>query len=236
MGIDVSRTKYVTLNEGHHKRLVTCPDRNPAKQKLSNIFSYSIYRRTKEGDRRDGNPFIYALKQKNSYRIETKELLKFKPSFNVILNKILAELPCGVLVTMPSSYPIAEMLANRIARKSRTQVFSDIFRKATIAEVLMDFDIGRVKPQHLPLVKAQLATFSKLNGTQEVSFKLMQGSIRHYFNPIVLNEARIDSLQGGDLVLVDDLLSSGTTLNRAKDALNQRNIGVSGAICLLSAL
>ncbi|RUO18684.1 phosphoribosyltransferase [Aliidiomarina haloalkalitolerans] len=237
MGIDVTEDKYVTLNEGHHKRLVTCPSRNPVFKKYPGLVTQSVYRRTKDGDKeRDGNPFIYALKKTRGYRIRSRELVKFKPSFDAILYKIIDKFPGACLVTLPSSYPIAEILARRIARKNGAQIFNRIFRKATVAEVLANFDPHAVKKQHQAEINSQLATFNKLDPNELVNLKEMRNRIRSYFNPISINSDLLGQLPTTKLLLVDDLLSTGTTITNAANLLKYNNFTVVGAVCLFSAL
>ncbi|CAB0151377.1 Adenine phosphoribosyltransferase [Pseudidiomarina piscicola] len=237
MGIDVSRDKFVTLNEDHQLRLVTCPDRNPALKKYPNLLTYSVYRRTKDGDKeRDGNPFIYALKKTKGFRIRSRELVRFNPSFDAILDKIMERVPCGGLVTVPSSYPVAEILARRISRKNGAEIFNSIFKKATVGEVIAGFDQAAVKRQHRAEVKSQLATFAKLDPNELVTLKEMRNKIRPYFNPLSLNTDLLECLPAENLLLVDDLLSTGTTISNAAKLLKASGFNVAGAVCLLSAL
>lgn len=237
MGIDVSRDKYVTLNEDHHQRLVTCPDRNPVLKKYPSLLTHSVYRRTKDGDKeRDGNPFIYAVKKTKGFRIRSRELVRFNPSFDAILDKIVERVPCSCLITIPSSYPVAEILARRISRKKGVQIFSNVFRKATVGEVLAGFDPTQVKKQHEAEVKSQLSTFAKLDPNELLTLKEMRNKIRPYFNPLSLNSDLLGQLPTEDLLLIDDLLSTGTTISNAAKLLTANGLNVGGAICLLSAL
>lgn len=237
MGIDVSIDKYVTLNESHHKRLVTCPNRNPVFRKLGELMIHSVYRRTKDGDKeRDGNPFIYAVKKTKGFRIRSRELVRFKPSFEAIVEKIIKNVPHSCVVTVPSGYPIAEILASRIVRKSGVPIFSKVFSKATVGEVLARFDPNSVKGQHRAEVNSQLATFSKLDPNELVNLKEIRNKIRHYFNPLSINTDFLSQLPSANLLLVDDLLSTGTTLSNAAKLLEVNGFKVVGAVCLLSAL
>ena len=162
--------------------------------------------------------------------------MRFNPSFDAILDKIMERVPCGALVTVPSSYPVAEILARRISRKNGAEIFNSIFKKATVGEVIAGFDQAAVKRQHRAEVKSQLATFAKLDPNELVTLKEMRNKIRPYFNPLSLNTDLLDCLPAENLLLIDDLLSTGTTISNAAKLLKASGFKVAGAICLLSAL
>ncbi len=236
MGIDVSAGKVVTLNTAHEYRLVTSPDKNPKISSKHGLKIQCIYRRTKDGDsERDGNPFIYALKSIRGYSIPLHELIRFKPSFYAILENILQGNQFDAVVSMPSSHKIAEILARRIMRKSGGQLIQDLFVKNTVGNVLGSFKPAQVKPKHLRSVQSQLAVYQKLPSHTLVTLKEIDVNIRHYFPPLIVNPTATSTPQG-NVLIVDDLVSSGTTLRQAQALILASGGQCDNAVCLLSSL
>ncbi|WP_348731449.1 phosphoribosyltransferase [Rheinheimera texasensis] len=236
LGIDVSGQKVVTFNPNHEYRLVTSPGRNPKISSSHGLKIQSIYRRTKDGDSaRDGNPFIYALKSINGFSISLNELRKFKPSFDTILHSVLQGSQFTAVVPMPSSHPIAVILARRIARKAGCQLVPQLFMKNTVGNIVRSFNLANVKPKDLKGVKSQLATYNKLSPQIPVTLKEIDVKIRPYFAPLVINP-QVTHIPNGNVLIVDDLISSGTTLRHAQSLLLSSGGQCSMAVCLLSSL
>lgn len=237
MGIDVSDEKIITLNENHQHRLVTCVSKNPTVSEIDGLTISSIYQRTKDGDfRRDGNPFIYALKQKNGYSIGRRELYRFRPSFREIAHKVISHTQADVIVTIPSSHAVVRLFAIRISRISGLPLIEGYFCKATIGDVLKSFDISVVKRQHQKDVKRILSGYKKLSPSELVMLKHIDNKIRHYFSPLAINPDYSGLPLPNRAILADDLLSTGTTLLSAKKLLNHQGVLCSQALCLLSSL
>lgn len=237
MGIDISGAKEISINEDHDHRLVTCPSKNPKISTINGLKISSIYRRTKTGDsKRDGNPFIYALKQKSGYSISKNELAKFAPSFYSILDKVLDSQSANFVVPMPSNHNIASILAKRVARGCGAELITDFILKQTIGSILEQFDLSIVHPNHEKEVKKQLATYRNLPPNAQISLKLVPNKIRHYFSPVILNKNYNDLGRTGRVILVDDLLSTGTTLTAARNLVIDHGGDCDMAVCLLSDL
>lgn len=246
LGIDVSNSRQVTLNISHDNRVVTSISKNP---KLSMIGRspktpvYSIYMRTKSGDySRDGNPLMYALKGINNYSISLRELYNFRSSFVHILNAIHSNLLQGnkVVVAMPSSSSVVGLFAKRVSRRFGAQMI-DLFLKCTVQEVLnnfhANFSLKNIKKSDKFEVQRLLAALSRAVPNSFFSMKIVPNKIRKYFNPIKLNpQANLASLNGAQIILVDDLLSSGITLICAIEILMSLNLPSTAGVCLLSDL
>lgn len=237
MGIDISDDKKITLNIIHDKRLITNPKKNPKIWKNENLTIKSIYKRVKsKNDDGDGNPMIYALKEMYGYKINRHKLGAFRPSFYEILKKILNEEEAPTILSLPSKSPISYNLARVIARKTNGTVVNDYFLKITIVECLKNFDVNIVKAEHKKTVNKKLASLEKMPGHEIVSLKDFPRSIRHYFSPIIYNKNYDGYKIVNNIILVDDLYSTGTTLNSAVKILEESNIICDRAICLLSGL
>lgn len=243
LGIDICKKNNVTLNDNHELRLVTSIHKNPVttikkSPSLKNkITVQCVYRRTKDGDyERDGNPFIYALKN-YKYSITNAELYKFKFSFDIITTSIATTNSPTYIVGMPSSHNIVSHFGRRIARKCNAIYINDFFVKQTVGNILDTFQHDEVKSPHKKSVNRILATYEKLPAHEEISLKKIENKVRHYFTPLTLNPSYTGpALSDSKVVLVDDLLSTGTTLLHAEKILSDQGVSVGGAFCLLSDL
>lgn len=245
MGIDISADKRISFNPVHEHRVITATGKNPKITVLGNtdkITVYSIYRRTKFGDTdRDGNPLIYSLKGIYNYRITNEELCKFKPSFITILNKIkqrIPERPC-TLFAMPSSSNVSYILTRRISRLFGITMHTHGVIKRTARDVLEYYDTTSpyIADSHKRMVFRVLAELRKSAPNTAFSMKHVPNKVRHYFPPWQLNpDFNYTMVNNSTVILVDDLLSTGTTLISASAELRNAGLSCTTAICLLSNL
>ncbi|WP_156453493.1 hypothetical protein [Methylobacterium sp. CCH5-D2] len=70
MGIEVSATKVVTVNDAHQNGVDTSVEANPTRGRLKGIRLTHVFSRNRKGGRRDdGNPLMHALKGRRGYSI-----------------------------------------------------------------------------------------------------------------------------------------------------------------------
>lgn len=245
MGIDISAEREIRFNADHERRIITAVRKNPKITIIGThprITVYSIYQRTKFGDTdRDGNPLIYSLKGINNYTITNKEFYKFKSSFIIILNKIKQKIPNlnYLLIAMPSSSAVSVQFTKKIARRFGIPMYKNCFIKQTVSEVIMHYHTYApdVKPAHKKAIHRTLSELQKLPVNTIFSMKRVPNKVRHYFSPWKLNpDFDYNQLNNSEIILVDDLLSTGTTLISAAGELQRTGLTCSLAICLLSNL
>ena len=104
--------KIVSLTDNHNKGLDLSLINNPVYSTYKGYNVISIFKRTKLYDindvQRDGNPFIYALKNKNGwkFKITDKEIHKYIKRFLEICKKIKSSY--DTIIITPSSSDINE--------------------------------------------------------------------------------------------------------------------------------
>lgn len=237
MGIDVIN-KQVFYNDTHQYGLNTSPTVNPHIQLLNKTVKVSsIFRRRQlKHDEGDGNPFIYALKKKNGYRISRVELCRFIPDFSQILMKTMSNKGSVLLLPMPSSHKIVDVLARRAAALcAGAAIERQIFEKKTtgdIATEISNLDLPRELRKDASKLVRQLNTAT--NATFAMK-EVKSTKLRTHIAPIRLASKMLPSAD--EIILVDDLYSSGSTLMSAYQEL--RSAGVTApisALCLLSCL
>lgn len=234
MGIDVIGKK-VEFNNTHSKMVVTDPTKNPTNVFKGDLTIRCVFRRTRKGAKKgDGNPLIYALKNTFGYSIEPRQLYQFKAPTDIVLDKILKGNKWDHVAPMPSSHNVASFLARRISRKASIPLIQDLFRKKTASLILEDFDLDLVENKYRSEAAKQLETIKRMKGNALVSLKNIDPKIRKYFSPVDLNPKYHGQILTGDVLLVDDLLSTGTTLLAAQRSLVRAGMISNSAVCLLS--
>lgn len=234
MGINVAG-KTVSYTDVHQQLVNTDPTSNPSFTVIRKLTIHSIFRRERHNSLSgDGNPLMYALKGKNNYSIDLGEILKFLPNFYQIVDKYLPETEGVNIVPMPSSHKISLGIARRIQRRIPNSALApDLLLKRNCLQVYEDLS-GIESPPKSYEFKQLLASLKK---TPELPFSLKEvdTKLRKHTKPLALNGSL--PIAGAPVLLVDDLLATGTTLVCARDLLCGADAGlkVSG-LCLLSRL
>lgn len=241
MGIDVSNNKEVTFNRHHQNLLDTSVEKNPVFTKINGVSVRSVYRRRKSNNQKnDGNPLIYAMKQKHGYTISTREVMKFLDSFYLILEKALDGFEADIIVPLPSSHKINTIFSRRINRVLKNaEIRSGLFVKKTTSEVVKELDLERISSKSVKREAQKLINdLSKTPENSAFSMKdVSNHRVRKLINPLRFSgeEASIDPK--AKILLVDDLLASGSSMKSAFNALNSKNkIKEVEGLCLFSRL
>jgi hypothetical protein len=108
LGINISATKYVTLDLTHEKRVDTSLDRNPTAEMVGDLLVHYVFRRNHTGDLdRDGNPLAYALKGMNGYNIVPLYRKQIMDRARKVLEAFITGIETDYIMPLPSTYPFA---------------------------------------------------------------------------------------------------------------------------------
>ncbi|ENU0858525.1 phosphoribosyltransferase [Citrobacter amalonaticus] len=239
MGINISNKKVITFCDSHEKYVNTSVNSNPSlsllKQCSPPLLVHSIFKRVQSNDRRDGNPLIYALKNIDNYSISNEELIKFKPNFVSVLDKLKnnKKFKGDVILTLPSSSKVVQYFAKRVGRTLSLNVQYDAFVKCTNGEVFDNFNHNIVRKQDENDVRGALYTLNKKNPDLPFQIKNIENSIRSYFQPFKLNQN--NNYNQYNIILIDDILSTGSSLLCAEQLLKNKCQSIM-ALTLLGSL
>ena len=242
MGITITDSNVVHLDDKHENRVDTSLAGNPqaaVRQGLPPI--HYVFQRNQRGskDTGDGNPLIYALKEINGFRMGAGEKALVMERAGQILDKLSPLLiGDGVLVT-PSSKPFVGEFANLLATRSGLRLLgADCVRKRTIREMLEVYGAGPPPDMTTGQKKAfntTLARWRLANGDLPVPMKELLPKARTHFSPITLTDTA-PNVAGLRIVLVDDLMSSGSTLRSMVRCLTEAGADITSCVFFLSDL
>ena len=140
-GININdKSKTVSLTDKHSSGVDFNLVNSPIYYNVDGIDVISIFKRTKlnvNNVERDGNPFIYALKEKYgwTFDISDKEIIKYIRRFLSVCNKIKSHY--DVVIAVPSKSIINEKFLNVIYNKVDAELkIKDYFTKLTKEEII----------------------------------------------------------------------------------------------------
>ena len=238
MGIDVEK-KVVSYTDKHQLLVDTSTDKNPFVQSVAGTEVISVFRRRKGTSHTgDGNPLIYALKRMFKFRISAEQIVEFMPNLRFVLERVMAHRAYDLIIALPSSHPIASGLARRAGRlQPATPISYDFFAKCCnteVAEALKKLiSDGQIPTKFRRDITSLIHT---LSSSPDAPFKLkeVENHLRGFTFPFKINENV--NVQGLSVLVVDDLLSSGTSIQTASRLLIASGADKVSALCLLSSL
>ena len=241
--------KIVSLTDNHNKGLDLSLINNPVYSTYKGYNVISIFKRTKLYDindvQRDGNPFIYALKNKNGwkFKITDKEIHKYIKRFLEICKKIKSSY--DTIIITPSSSDINEkfmkVISNQVNCKDIiNEYFVKLFKEEIIDDDLIDKDqIQNDYGNNYTKVLAEInRSFRRMKG-ESFEAKYIKKEYLKYIKYISTNsnDNIRDKIDNKDILLLDDTISSGETLSQCIEGIisnfNPKSITI---ITLLSQL
>jgi hypothetical protein len=230
----------VEFDDSHQKRVDTSLENNPRVAKVGQLKVYHLLRRNKTGDQYgDGNPLIYALKEMHGYRIAPVDRERFINRATDVLKRIADQFSADFIMPVPSGKSFCAEFAKIVAEVTDIPYLESTFiRKRTVGEMLAQY--GDNVPEHInkyasQKYKALIAGWRDAHTGQLVSVKDIDTKIRPLFDPLALTED-VPAIKGTRIIIVDDLMSSGSSLTSTCNALALIGCSVPAAICFLSGL
>lgn len=230
LNIDVDN-KTVSLTDNHNSGIDFSLVNNPVYDKHNGYDVISIFKRTSLTDinntQRDGNPFIYALKNKNGWKfnITSEEINKYIRRFLNVCKKINNKY--DTIIITPSVSDINEKFMNVISKQvNANNIINEYFVKLSKEEIIDDdlIDIERIR-------KDYGNSFNKVMSEIHRSFRRMKGETfeakyvkREYLKYIKYIETNGDDnirkyIDDKDILLLDDTISSEETVSQCIDVI-----------------
>ena len=241
-GIDIDYDNLtVAYNPSHQDNVDTSLENNPT---ISNEYGdgiavYSLLMR-KGNDIMDGNPLLYAFKGENGWHFKTDD------DKNAILNQVnniaqkFADMfPLGFTILIPSGNHLNRMIGEIVKSKGKdVLIVDDVLTKITTEEV-MDIVLEKGSPFHIYYQNTMNTALRQLKMYLDKMDEERGGYFtRHYVRDAkmrdVLNKtlkltndavARYSkSIDGKDVLLIDDSISRGQTIKEACNILMENYV------------
>lgn len=231
-GINInSNDKTISLTDEHDKGVDFSLVNNPVYDKYKDFDVISIFKRSKLVDdtntERDGNPFIYALKEKKgwTFDITNDEIFRYIKRFLEICKKI--NNTYDTIVITPSSTNINERFMKVISKQVQVEnIVREFLVKIKKEEIIDDNLIDKEQitkdyPNNYNEVITKISrSFRRMEGA-DFEAKHMDKKYLKYVKYIgVNNDLNIrPMIDGKDILVLDDTISSGTTVSQCIDGI-----------------
>lgn len=217
MGIDIINKKQVLLNDSHDRLVVTDVNKNPVEHhiELDKPILALFQRKKAKGRSGDGNPLIYALKEMYSFSISKEDKDKLYASIQHIIENQFSSDQFDMIIALPSSKPVVMWVAEACRAVLDVQIERNAFIKATNINILNQ--IQDIDDKDIIELRKTLEA-AKPNGN--FTMKDLSQHQRSFVEPVKVNPYYKPF---GRILLVDDLVSSGSTLRTAYQGLKSKN-------------
>ena len=231
-GININPdAKTVSLTDDHDKGVDFSLVNNPVYDRYKDYDVISIFKRSKLVDstntQRDGNPFIYALKGKKGWKfdITKEELFRYIKRFLEICKKI--KNTYDTIVITPSSTNLNERFMEVISKQVKAENIVREFLVKIKKEEIIDDDlidkeqITKDYPDNYNEVITKISrSFRRMEGV-DFEAKHMDKEYLKYIKYIgVNNDENIRPMMDGkDILLLDDTISSGSTVSQCIEGI-----------------
>ncbi len=238
MGLVFEGTK-VLVDHNSKEHLVTTLAGNPTLSKVENelgeldVFSVftrlkasSQERRNRQGRKLGDNcPMIYALKGKEGLATGYRSVREMLLVGEQILKQHFSYGLAPVIVCIPSSHSIVRHIATQLQKHLGLRIVDGLLSKASVASAICDLDRA-IKASTAYRDRKDLQNIRQTLSKQQVlALKDVHTRYRHFIQPIELGPHPVNQPLPS-ILLVDDLVSSGTSLIAAKNVLRSNKQGM----------
>jgi len=238
MGIEVSNTKVVSINDQHENGVDTSVHGNPTRDRLKAIPLIHVFRRNFRGTRQDdGNPLIHALKGRRGFTITPFWEQQVMSRTRRILAEVADDLQgFDHCMPMPSSSTFCTRFAAEVSQVAGAPLLPPTFlRKKRVGEVLQELAANppRLRPAQKGPFTSQLHAWHGLDPNADYQAKDVPLNLRHLVSPF-MRQGTPPNVGGQRILVVDDLFATGSSILAAREILqNQLGAQIAG-VCFLS--
>lgn len=204
----------------------------PLEYKYKGMNVISIFKRTAlnspiYGKDPDGNPFIYALKGKRGWKLDMSitDVKKYLKKFIDNCKSIKKEYDTCIMI--PSSSSVNELFMKELKKNIKCKNYiKKFFYKMSIDDIIMGgIDHEKIsKSDNSKLIEKEISKcLNKMKG-EYFEAKLMRKDLLQYIKYVTYDENEDDDtirekIDGKDVLILDDIISSGESVSQAVDAL-----------------
>lgn len=188
----------------------------------------------------DGNPFIYALKGKNGWKLdmETSDIKKYMKVF--IENCKSIQKKYDTCIVIPSSSSVNTLFMRELKRYMNCNEYvTKFFQKMPVDEVIMNgINHELIKKSNNPdKIEKEIAYYIRNMKGDYFEARMMRKDLLKYINYITYNEDEDtnirEKIDGKDILVLDDIISSGESVSQAVKTINDSFIPKSVTVITL---
>ena len=176
------------------------------------LISYSLY----QANTTNSTDILKAFKTAD---YSTKELQDFLTRSAIYAVKVLREIGVDVIVTPVSSSNLTKEFVNKIIERTNYDVYIDSFRKSPdISKVKIDTNHPGITDD---IVKSMKSILDRAIKRGNLSVKMFAVHHRKFLTNMfeVTDERLLQKINGKSVVIIDDIMTSGTTTKNIYDIL-----------------
>ena len=249
-GIDIDASSKVVRLTDKHTKGVDFDIQEPWHTSIDGMNVYSLFKRTKLGSKpeRDGNPFIYALKEKNgwTFDITDKEIINYCRKFVSQCTKLKNKY--DIILMCPSSSKVNERFIKSLSSIIKTPKVLDIFGKISVEEADDSLDRDKMKAYCEANHKDFSTEYNKIQNAYDkmnddtFEAKYIPKEYLQFYGHILSFGKKYEifdlykTVFDKNVLILDDIVSSGATLKNSADEVKAWGAKHIDAITLLSPL
>ena len=241
-GIDIDeKFKTVSYNPSHENYVSTSVEKNPTKNTGfgKDINVWSIFRRNRidKRDNIDGNPLLYAFKNENDWKFKRKEdRTNILNQIALIVDKFNSNNQYNPTIVLPSGSQLNIILANIIKQRNPlTIIINDVLVKMSADDVYNNVTKFNTEFRKLYNTRKKFDTaIRELKGYIYLMNQKRNGLFTYHFikndkmREVIGQTLKLSSDDCGkyseeinekDILIVDDSISQGNTVNYACDLI-----------------
>ncbi|EFB70987.1 phosphoribosyltransferase [Providencia rustigianii] len=228
------RNKLVEVDHSHNHFCITTAIGNPTTTLLDNNLKVtSIFARTKSRRNKhvrkpigDNNPMLYALKGLHQVRATRRSIIDLNQSYRQILPKFLAAgFVWDWLIPLPSSSNLTALFAKKVIKHSGIgEYHHDIIIKNSAQHTLDSLYNLPIRSSERSALHEDTKRFISFNSPKtpfEIK-SITRVKLRKYINPLTWGNIPSNISVPCNILLVDDMVTTGTSLMAAFKLLKQR--------------
>lgn len=192
--------------------------------KVTSIFARTKGKRDKT-DPGDNSPMLYVMKGMHELRTTPRDIALLCASFREILPVYLEKgFEWDWIVPLPSSSPVCLRLANKVHKRTQRGVcYPDALVKLTAVNVLRNLDGLHISSREKSQARSYVKKFIQNHGEDAFfQIKSVRKDVRTHVNPLAWGSLPMGTRPPRGILLIDDMITSGTSLANAEAILKNR--------------
>lgn len=235
MGFNVDAvTRLVTVDHSHNNYCVTTPEGNPVTMILANGLKVtSVFTRTKGKKKKRGDgiqpgdncPMLYVIKSLHNLNTRRQDIGTLCSSFRQILPVFLDNgFVWDWIVPLPSGSPVCLRFAEKVKQRSELGICQPAaLAKITADQVMANISTLRISAKDKASLRSDVRYFIKEHHAQApFQIKCIKAQLREHINPLMWGHVPPGTVPPRKVLLVDDMITSGTSVTCAADIIRAR--------------